>query len=315
MAVEISDGAGTPHATDYADLLSKLITFATANGWTQLENSADKTVLQGEGAGSDEIIVAIQKYADVGTDSQGWFLNGYTGYQSGLTFLQQPGALPEYTSGSAVAYPSLPLWNSTIPYWFIVSSRRIIVVAKIATTYHMAYLGWYLPFASPNQYPYPLMIGGSVAKNSSTAKPRYSNASSPAGSFWSGRNTSPPTLMNQLPGGTWKFTTNAQVSPTFLTTQAQEQGLFPYNQTVDYSIANMQPALDGSAVLTPITWVIGSSGTPELKGAYGELDGLYHLSGVSRASEDIITIASDDYLVVQDIFRTGVSDFVAVKLV
>jgi hypothetical protein len=34
MATQISNGTTVPHATDYADLLSKLKTFALANGWT-----------------------------------------------------------------------------------------------------------------------------------------------------------------------------------------------------------------------------------------------------------------------------------------
>jgi hypothetical protein len=64
MATQISNGTTVPHATDYADLLSKLKTFALANGWTSIEDSSDKLVLIGSGAGTDQIYVAFQKYAN-----------------------------------------------------------------------------------------------------------------------------------------------------------------------------------------------------------------------------------------------------------
>jgi hypothetical protein len=299
MPVEISDGGATPHATDAQDLLDLLVTFATANGWTELENTADKVVLQGEGAGTDEIVVAIQKYSD------GWNLNGYTGYTNGLTFFNQPGAIP--LSVTNPCSPSMPLWGSAIQYWFIVNERRIIVVAKVGTTFQMCYLGWMLPFASPNQYPYPMFVGGSCGGNAGV----FSGTTALNSAFWRGQ------LAGQLqshvlflPGGSQVAQENAwapaaNLGDTF-------SGLFPYNTSPAGAngIGQHADALDGSNVLTPVSYCVDQT---LYQGLVGDLDGIYHIA--SGSAEDIITIGADDYLVVQNVFRTAATEIAAIKLV
>jgi hypothetical protein len=47
---------------------------------------------------------------------------------------------------------------------------------------------------------------------------------------------------------------------------------------------------------------------------WGEFDGVYAVSGYSIASEDIITINTTDYLVIQNAFRTESDNYVAIKL-
>jgi hypothetical protein len=201
-------------------------------------------VLQGEGSGTDEIIVAIQKYSNVGSDSYGWNLNGYTAYRSGDAFLSQPGAI-QLSQLNSAGYPSLPLWNSTIPYWFIVSGRRIIVITKISTTYQMAYLGFFLPFASPNQYPYPLAVGGSFFNSSGATQPRYSGATGTSSAFWTHvtSSISANALWTLLPGNFWMNYPTGQNSSTGYT------GMFPYNQD---DIGLIRNSVDDTPILTPI---------------------------------------------------------------
>jgi hypothetical protein len=304
MAVQISNGGGVPHATDYSDLLSKLKTFALLHGWTSLEDTSDKLVLKGSGSGTDEIVVAFQKYANATTGAYGWRLNGYAAYDSGDSFLDQPGAIQLSQSGGA-GYPALPLWNTTIPYWFVVSPFRIIVVAKVSTTYQMAYLGWCLPFASPNQYPYPLCVGGSYQCQPGANEPLYSGANGLASNFWttnsSGLSTSAGQLWTRLPGGAWSSQQNGLAPST---------GLFPYNQA---DIGLMRNAVDGDAVLSAIE-IHQNSTVPVSHHRLGEFDGVYHVSGFGQSAENIITISAVDYLVTPNVFRSGVADFCAVKL-
>lgn len=47
---------------------------------------------------------------------------------------------------------------------------------------------------------------------------------------------------------------------------------------------------------------------------YGFLDGVYFISGFNNAAENTVSIASVDYLVVPNIWRTGFKDYMAVKL-
>lgn len=312
MATQISDGSSVPHATDYADLLSKLVTFATANGWSVEENTSDKTVLKGEGlAGTDEIYVAIQKYSDVLNDSYGWHLNGYTGYQSGYGFLEQPGAIRTNEIGGR-GWLSTPLWSGTIPYWFIVSARRIIVVAKISTTYQWAYLGFFLPFSSPHQYPYPLCVGASSTTVPAEPCPRWSKTTSDSAAFWSGlpstSSTPSCTMYTRLANGAWYAGANQYLLDYIV----QLRGMFPYNQA---DVDNMRQSLTDEAVLTAIEIQEAQlSGTTSVN-RLGELDGIYHISGHSRAAEDVITVGSDDYIVFPNIYRSGIADYAAVKMV
>lgn len=300
--IEVSNGTTVPHATDHADFLAKLVTFATAHGWTELENTSDKVVLRGEGSGSDEIFVALQKYTNVGADCFGLRVNGYTGYQSGYLFYQQSGALQptEVTGYGALA---VPLWDTTIPYWFVVSGRRIIAVAKIGTTFQMLYLGFFLPFASPNQYPYPLAVGGSFVGNVANPEPRYSGTggqySMPFTSLHVGGNVG--SMFTRLPGGSWYSTANAL-----------DRGMYPYNQA---DCGAMRQGLDDEPILTAIEIQQVTSSPSAYHNRLGEIDGLYHVSGFGLSAEDIITIAAEDYLVVPNVYRSGAADYVAVKLV
>lgn len=304
MAVEISDGSGTPHATDYADLLDKLKTFATANGWTALEDSSDKLVLQGEGlGGTDEIIVAFQKYSNVGSDAYGWRLNGYTGYQADTPFYDQPGALA-MNGVTGAGLLALPGWDTTTPYWFVVSERRIIVIAKVSTTYQAAYLGFYLPYASPAQYPYPLCVGGSFVGNSLLTEPRWSGTGGRSSNFWTALNNtgteSTGSLFTRMPGGYWYSKFNGV-----------GEGMFPYNQT---DITQMRQALDDDAVLTPVEIQQKTTTPTAYHNRLGELDGVFHVSGFGQAAEDVVTIGGDDYLIIPNVYRSGVSDYAAIRL-
>lgn len=314
-------------ATNYSDLLDKLVTFAVGTTWwTQLQHDASMTVLQGSGAGTDEIIVAFRKYSDVPSDTYGWDINGYTGYTGGLGFLSQPGAIP--ASPVASAYPRMPLWNSSIPYWFIVNSRRIVVVAKVSTVFMMAYAGFILPYATPGQWPYPLFVGGTTWEGSASTK-RFSSATNDDYAFWrdednssgSGMSLKQSSFKLRHPGGQWRSTGTAFVSP-FSAVLIQSTGMYPYNLAVmsganfaGLHVKNLANNLDGSYTLIPIHYRESVSGTGNLdSGLMGELDGIYYVSGQSNAPENVITVGLTNYLVVPNIFRTAIDHFCAVVL-
>jgi hypothetical protein len=61
----------------------------------------------------------------------------------------------------------------------------------------------------------------------------------------------------------------------------------------------------------PLLPVTLNDSTPNI---YGELDGIYFVSGFNNAVENTITIGGDTYLVVQDVWRTSHIDYYAMKL-
>lgn len=316
MAIEI----GT--ATSYKDLLAKLRTFLTglaADPWVSERYTTgagvlpDELILKGVGnGGGDEIYVGIQTFADVAADYYNWRLGGFTGFDAGLAFAAQPGAMTR---------PSLTLWNSTIPYWFVANGRRFIVVAKISTVYVSMYAGFITPYASPAQYPYPLAVGGNLVHTG--AEPaltsvlwRWSNTATqnrnypmgiPTGSIAT-YTADECALRLRMADGSWKgFVAGGASALNDNMTSPNGGTLWPYSS----SMLNIQRNL-GSTVQYPLLPIILHGN--EIN-CLGELDGVFATTGQSLAVEDLIQYVAQDYLAVQNVHRTSREEYFAVRLV
>jgi hypothetical protein len=269
----------------------------------------DELILRAPGlAGADQIFVGVTTFENATADYYNWRLGGFTGFNNALLFGAQPGVNQN---------TFLLLWNSPIPYWFVANGRRVIIVTKISTNYMMAYLGFINPYPSPNQYPYPLAIGGSFAISGEPLATdtawRWSSTFITANNFpmsskWDpgggviADNTS--SLRLRKPNGIW-MALNTGFNAAYQDTD--NSTIWPYMA----GMINLQQNL-GPAAQSPLLPVILHDNTPEV---YGELDGVLATSGQAIASEDIIQESGSDHLVVQNIFRTGRNSYCAVKLV
>ena len=147
----------TGTATDLKDLLSQLETFATANNWvtesyttTAGLEDPDELYLRGLGSTDTENVhVNFKTYGDAFNNIFTWDVRGATEYDALQPFETQPDVSP-------VSYFTCS--GNAMNFWFYVSDRRIIVVTQIATSFFSMYAGFYLPFATPIDYPYPLYI-------------------------------------------------------------------------------------------------------------------------------------------------------------
>lgn len=305
-------------ADNYSDLLDILVTLLTSVGlnWSIIEDERVTSgklhiILKGEGADTNqEIFVGIRKYLDSPNDLFGWRLQGFTGYQSGNEFHEQPGAITHISVTDAQSSPSMPLWNTSIPYWIVANKSRFIVVAKISTVYEACYCGYILPFGSPSQFPYPLLIGGSSKGNL-----RYDNTSDTHSHFpFSFGTTQPAATRLRDNSGAWKVINNSSTVGSYKTS-----GIYPYSEKFStYNGWGYQAPAPGSVVNYPLQPVIPFDGdaTALYNGnIYGMLDGVFNVGGLSNSAENIITIDGDDYLVVQNCFRTTPYDYWALKLV
>lgn len=153
----------TGTATDHRDLLRKLRTFLISTmtpvgeRWQELrwEEDADtqELLLKGPGlAGADAIHVGIRSDQNVAADIYNWHVQGATGYLPLDTWADQPNVSSE---------KHMALWNQPMPYWFVANGRRLLVAARVSTRLMLIHLGLILPYATPGQYPYPLLIMGS----------------------------------------------------------------------------------------------------------------------------------------------------------
>lgn len=288
----------TGTATDHDDLLDKLKTFLTTKAalvsanqqWVVLKDeiiSSDRYVyFRGPGlADNDQIHVNIRRFLNVGAGAYNWEFKGATSYDGGLSYGDQPGTHD---------YSFLCLANVSMTYWFFANGRRFVVIAKIGTIYTSAYAGLIMPYALPSEYPYPLFIGATSYLYSSL----YSDTLYTYG-FWKGAYLSGSSAAVKLrtPNGFW-------LNLIATGTPVDDGRIWPGSESL-----SITKNVDGSYSLLP---TIVYSGTWDTKDVFGELDGIFVVSGIDLFSEDTLTINGDVYLVFQSIENTGINDYVAI---
>lgn len=308
-----SNGGAVADATDNFDAMDKLLDFLTGvtgsipaiEEWTV--NKDDTTTLPGERyvylegpglGGTDQIFVVIRVYDDVPTDSRNWELFGATGYDSGAAYNAQPGI-------STVRTHLTLNDDVAMPFWFIASGRRFVCVFKITTTYPACYCGWYLPYATPSQFPYPMYIGGSTGLEDTP----WNTTNYTVGNFYDGPVESAAkscaTLRHRdgtwLKSGSYNRTTSGTrpiVNTSVESYITMYDNAFPASDTFDKATI---PDPDGEYPLIAATmW------SPENDGnVYGELDGIFWTPSRDNTAESIITVGGDSYLVVQNMYRSS----------
>ena len=294
ISFTINDGA-----TDFA--VGDSFTIATTQGqlaaagvpWVEQRwTGGNELILMGQGdAGTEQIYVGIQAFEDVGADYYNFELRGMVGYVSGSAFDAQPG-----TSGPCYVH----LWNSAIPYWLVANGNRIICVAKVSTVYEVLHLGYILPFGTPGQYPYPLLVGGM----SSVKTLRFSDTSDSHSAFFN-----PGEFSARLywVDGTWYDFTNKYP----YTDSKRKVWPWVFYRRRD-RLTWMRDNIDGSYVLIPATLAM-ESGAPSAN-VIGEIDGVYFVSGFNNGAENLINIGGIDHLVVQNAHRTNIDEYMALRL-
>ena len=277
--------------TDYKNLLSILASFAGANGWTVLEQTTTRVYLKGTGtAGLDEIYVGINAYENSSTGYYNWEVVGSIGWRTGRAWPVQPGV-----SGANTCF--LYLWNAPMAYWIVATPRRIILVAKVSTSYQTLHLGLLTQVATEAQYPYPLLIGGS----GNTSAQAYSVTTDYNSAFWSTPYRASGML--HLPSGEW-----SELSTLANTRRQCNSG------SVNSSLmSNVLAGLDGTVLLEKV-YVYDNSSSGPSPAVYGFVEGLFRVSGYGNSAENITTIAGVHYLSVPNIFRSGTGDYCALRL-
>ena len=266
------------------NLLSYLKTvLEAAGGVTQrhdlsTENHELIIMLNGYGA-ADTIYIGFRCYQSVTSDYYNMTVATMKGYASGNDFFNQPG----------IVYNSFCCHNLQIDYWLSVNAARINGCLKVGTpVYEHFGVGNFLPFAPPNQFPQSLFNCAMLVEAPAT---RYSDTSHSMG--WRGG-------VNQFAihknDGNWYF----GGTKTGTTTQ-RIYCLRPFTSTG-------RPTGVTYAVLPIYIYDTG-------KNIYGELDGIYHITGFDNVVENTLVINGENYVVMQDVYRTGFDDYIAMKLV
>jgi hypothetical protein len=255
--------------------------------------------------GDSEILVGVHGFERQDADYYNWEVASFDAYQATSLWREQAGHHSELY---------VPLWDNTIPYWFIVDGRRVIVIAKVSTQYEVAYLGLISPFFSPEQWPYPIALGGSMAFGPTrpawnSTDWRWSNASVNHRAFTHSdcalsSNTEPEwhqMRARNLSGEWLGFASRANDGGPYLEGRGV---IWPYSSGLTLVDKN----IDGSYTHWPIML---NAPTPN---TIGELSGVACVSGQGLTAETLIQDGAIDWMALQDIFRTDRDDFFAIAL-
>lgn len=321
----------TGTATGASDLYTKLIAFLTTNAtlvtageewatvWSGSGPYANDKVLMGQGlAGADEIYVGMRLYSDTVADEHWIEFRGMTGViGTGVTYDDHLNVQP---------VPSrMFIDNDTMNYWFIANGRRFMVVLKISTTFEACYCGFFLPFGTPGEYPYPMFVGAAAGYfASSTTQPMSWRDSIASHSLfpWPNTDESAATSANFKsgcysfsPDGTWiEYSNYNEVQEGSLGMAPRGSYMSATSDTVRVGPFDLMQGLydlyGGGKMLIPIHLFESSPG----RQTFGVLQGAYRCQGHGMSAEDVITVSAVNHLVVPNVYRSGPDNYFAVEI-
>lgn len=300
--------------------------------WTQLEwtpggslTALSTLKVRGPGAGAGkEVFVNIRTYTDATNSQYSWEIRQACAYSASAPWGGQLSESP------ANAY--LNLWENSISYWFYANDRRVIVVAKTGTNYTSAHAGFFLPWGTPAQHPFPIYVAGDynvpVAYSFNNASRRHC--------FDPGNSNNDATANGwaRSSAGVWYPTSNHWNSSLNNNVSGREKGsrghIWPYAsgygsgnavgqyQTLPWNGGSgtndaswggeyFAPTQQGERCLIPLMIVGGD------EGPMGAIDGAYAVGGSGLAPEMLITIGARNFRCFQNIQRNSPDDFYCVE--
>ncbi len=258
-------------------MLQVIRDFASANGWTVLrydDVSANRELIL-KGAG-----LSGEEEIFVGfrtyQDANADYYNLLAGVFTGYV------AGNSFDTQPGARLSGVPAHNQRIDYWLTLNGQRIVLAMKVGTpVYESCYVGKMLPYGRPSQYPYPVVCGGML---NGAAATRFSETAHSIP--YKGNRANMALRSNdgwlQVHCYPWG---NAALTGT---TQLRDTGGVYHLLPVELH--------DNSANL------------------WGALDGIFYISGFDNAVENTLTIEGVTYVVLQDVARTGHTDYYAMRL-
>lgn len=289
-------------------------------------------------AGTDNIYTGIRTEYDASAGWYNFFMAGFQGYLAEESFLKQPGIMNPFGSISFFDTPMVPLWDDPMLYWFRASGRSVTFFAKVSSSYEAGYLGFHNAYSAPSQYPYPLIVGGSLIPNRSQrgAEWRYSSNLQVHSAFFGPATNSDPATDNQPAtlyqldaAGVWRTYGNRRsqsqsssvngisgiirgvTNPTY-SMSGSVRTVWPHSHN-DKQTSGYLPyreALGGGYVPLPIVLV---QRLP-VEEVFGELEGIVNISGFGNSSEDTTTIDGDQYVLFANTFRSEAWEYCALRM-
>ncbi|MCO1335465.1 hypothetical protein MO867_14090 [Microbulbifer sp. OS29] len=215
--------------------------------------------------GNGPAYIAFQIYDRPTDDYYNWAINIGTGFVRDADQSSQPG----------VEAGALPLWNQDIAYKAGVDGQHIELVVQFDTVTFPLYVGKFLPYGTPGQYPYPAIIATPLSQPNMT---RYSH-SSVILPFKGNRDQ----LKIRTTSGDW-------INPY----------AWPYSSEKTFRDTG------GEYPLLPIVLY-------DTENTYGTLDGMHFITGFDNAAGNTVSVESETHTVFSDGALTGFNDYYCMR--
>jgi len=291
-------------------------------------------IMHGIGSGSDEIYIGLKAKDRSGADAYNLVQQGYTGYSAGLLWEEQPGAIAQYLYGGvtndefyppSIAFASEPIEGRL---YLTCNSRRIAGCVFFEGYSAPFYLGWMLPYMTPGQWPYPMLIGGSCGSldGGVSENPQRYSSNFASNSSWFHPNTHNYNYDYRVNNGsscrvlrsdlTWEGISNAYNRAPTDNYSLQSNGVY-YGFTFPYAgrwFEDVEKNIDDSYFLLPIH-ILSRQSTGDPNGyVHGIPDGCFAISGFDNNQENTFTIGSDLYVVVRNSAHSEIWDYMAIRM-
>lgn len=266
----IADGSTDFILTDTFTLIPQTWQMLMYNDGDGVQTAVRYMMLKGSGlTGNEEIFIGFRTNHLVSADYYNMSTSTMVGYVPSSAFTAQP----EFRETGFAAH------NIRLDYWMIGNGQRIAAAIKISSPiYEMFYVGKFIPYASPGQYPYPIVTIGTFTAQTAT---RFSDTSHYTG----------------LRGGA--------IEARFIDASTKAPEMAPWCQ------AGGGPTFRDTNAVWPLNPIILNDTT---QGLYGEIDGICQVTGFNNVVENTMLLNGISWIVIQDVYRTGFWDYYALEL-
>jgi hypothetical protein len=260
--------------------------------WNPFDIGAETGALwwHGEGDGTQAIYCGIRFLFGSG-ETRNWAIAYGTGYQDGEDWSNQPGH-------SGQRY--VPLRTSDLTYWISGNARRYVLTAKVSARYFAFYQGLFLPYGTPEEYPYPIC---SIACHKSLTA-------------WDQTDANLNCFIRPREAGHARDLNGTDLLADDSAGGSDTIALWPdgpCGKAVDEVWDNSQNHVSGDHQLFPINLIkLGAnadSNPREDIDMYGTLEGVRRVSGFGATAETTLSINGTDHVVFQNVEKATDADY------
>lgn len=293
----------TGTAAGYLDFIARLRDFAVAGlpvgeRWTLLAGpasgsvtTADELIFEGPLSNGQRPRWGMRPYTATGENYWNVGLVGLTSYNPGAALLDQV---------NRTAPRMLLLADNPMAYRLIGNGRHIKGWVRNGALYEHFYVGFGLPQAFPDDYPYPMVCGAMTSVNNSLASVQGSNHRA----YWDPGDGS---LIVCLPGGMWQAIVN-RGGGTQDYVESDRQGVAPWHPNL--GPVDVRETLDG-AYVPQMSLVMCTS---PFDATLMHLEGVHFVPGFGNSPEAGFTLGGKTFECVPDAYRSGNEDWCALEI-